>query len=69
MKLDREMEMLLNEIPLLHHGDLLVRREADDDMSYLIQELAALGVVDEDEEEEMLPSPVAADELGFSGFL
>lgn len=50
MKLDKEMEMLLNKILLLHHDDRLGRREANDDLSCIIQELVALGVVSEDEE-------------------
>ncbi|OEL28345.1 putative pumilio-like protein 7, chloroplastic [Dichanthelium oligosanthes] len=71
MKLDREMEMLLNEIPLLHHGGLLGGGEAgagdDADFSYLIHELAAMGVVDGDHEP---PAPAAAaDGLGFAGFI
>ncbi|TVU50219.1 hypothetical protein EJB05_01583, partial [Eragrostis curvula] len=65
MKLDREMEMLLNEIPLLHHGGLLGGCDADaaeaEDLSYLIHELAAMGVVDGDDE------PVAADGFSFYG--
>ncbi|XP_047049553.1 putative pumilio homolog 7, chloroplastic [Lolium rigidum] len=72
MKLDREMEMLLDEIPLLHHGDLLGCGEtatgvadgadADFDFSYLIQELGEMGFVDDEDEDE--------DENGeFSSFL
>ncbi|CAM0949848.1 unnamed protein product [Alopecurus aequalis] len=58
MKLDREMEMLLDEIPLLHHGDFLgcgepaADADADFDFSYLIQELGEMGFVDEDDEDE-----------------
>ena len=71
MKLDREMEMLLNEIPLLHHGGLLGGGDAggaddDADLSFLIHELAAMGVVDGDDEP---PAPPAAAGLGFSGFI
>ncbi|XP_062203400.1 putative pumilio homolog 7, chloroplastic [Phragmites australis] len=69
MKLDREMEMLLNEIPLLHHGGLLGGSDGDaeaEDISYLIHELAAMGVVDGDDEP---PEPVAADGLGFSSLI
>jgi hypothetical protein len=70
MKFDREMEMLLDEIPLLHHGDFLGcgepatagEADADFDFSYLIQELGEMGFVDEDDEDE--------DESGeFSSFL
>ena len=62
MKVDREMEILLNEIPLLHHGGLLGGSEAagaddDADLSFLIHELAAMGVVDGDDEP---PAPGAA---------
>ncbi|KAG2629440.1 putative pumilio homolog 7, chloroplastic [Panicum virgatum] len=71
MKLDREMEMLLNEIPLLHHGGLLGGGDAggaddDADLSFLIHELAAMGVVDGDDEP---PAPPAGAGLGFSGFI
>ncbi|XP_062204794.1 putative pumilio homolog 7, chloroplastic [Phragmites australis] len=70
MKLDREMEMLLNEIPLLHHGGLLgggeVAGDEAEDLSYRIHELAAMGVVDGDDE---APEPVVADGLGFSGLI
>jgi hypothetical protein len=63
MKLDREMEMLLNEIPLLHHGgDADVEAE---DLSYLIHELAALGVVCGDDE-PLVPLAAAAG-FGFAG--
>ncbi|KAL6623246.1 hypothetical protein ACP70R_033125 [Stipagrostis hirtigluma subsp. patula] len=69
MKLDREMEMLLNEIPLLHHGGLLGGGGGDadaeaDDLSYLIHELAAMGVVDGDDDPP--PARDAADGLGFA---
>jgi hypothetical protein len=69
MKLDREMEMLLNEIPLLHHGGLL-RGGGDgdveaEDLSYLIHELAALGVVGGDDE-PLVPLAAAAG-FGFAG--
>ncbi|CAL4892199.1 unnamed protein product [Urochloa decumbens] len=70
MKLDREMEMLLNEIPLLHHGGLLgggVGADDDADLSFLIHELAAMGVVDGDDDPPP-PPPHAADFLGFSIF-
>ncbi|CAN6338338.1 unnamed protein product [Urochloa humidicola] len=69
MKLDREMEILLNEIPLLHHGGLLAGGSADDDadLSFLIHELAAMGVVDGDDEPPP-PPPAATDVLGFSRF-
>lgn len=64
--------MLLDEIPLLHHGDLLGcgdapagvadGADADFDFSYLIQELGEMGFVDDDDEDE--------DENGdFSSFL
>ncbi|TKW29147.1 hypothetical protein SEVIR_3G377400v4 [Setaria viridis] len=72
MKLDREMEMLLNEIPLLHHGGLLgvgdagADADADADLSYLIHELAAMGVVDGDDDP---PAPAAADALGLPSFI
>lgn len=68
MKLDREMEILLNEIPLLHHGGLLGGGDAavDDDLSYLIHELAAMGVIDGDDEP---PVSAAADGLGFPGLI
>ncbi|CAN6342914.1 unnamed protein product [Urochloa humidicola] len=70
MKLDREMEMLLNEIPLLHHGGLLGGGAADDDadLSFLIHELAAMGVVDGDDDPPPPPPPAAANALVFSGF-
>uniref|UniRef100_A0A0D9XZH4 PUM-HD domain-containing protein n=1 Tax=Leersia perrieri TaxID=77586 RepID=A0A0D9XZH4_9ORYZ len=75
------MERLLDEIPLLHHGDFLLGRcdaVADDDggfdVSRLIRELAEMGVVDGDgdgdDEFGMLPSPlssVAADDAAFFG--
>ncbi|BAF29822.1 putative pumilio homolog 7, chloroplastic [Oryza sativa Japonica Group] len=65
MKVDTEMERLLDEIPMLHHGDLLGRRDAagDDgggggfDVSCLIRELAEMGVVEGDDDDGMLPSP------------
>lgn len=70
MKVDREMEILLNEIPLLHHGGLLGGSEAgaddDADLSFLIHELAAMGVVDGDDEP---PAPGAANGFGFSGMI
>ncbi|XP_066356180.1 putative pumilio homolog 8, chloroplastic isoform X2 [Miscanthus floridulus] len=74
MKVDREMEILLNEIPLLHHGGLLGGSEAADadddaDLSFLIHELAAMGVVDGDDEP---PPPGAANGgfgFGFSGMI
>ena len=64
--------MLLNEIPLLHHGDHLggggeaemeAEGDADFDLSFLIRELGEMGFVDgEDEEDD--------EELGgFSSFL
>ncbi|KAK3136663.1 hypothetical protein QOZ80_5BG0440570 [Eleusine coracana subsp. coracana] len=56
MKLDTEMEMLLNEIPLLHHGGLLGGDAEAGDLSFLIHELAAMGIVDGDDEP---PAPVA----------
>jgi hypothetical protein len=66
MKVDREMEILLNEIPLLHHVGLLGGSEAgaddDADLSFLIHELAAMGLVDGDDE---LPAPGAATGYGF----
>ncbi|KAJ1265399.1 hypothetical protein BS78_08G074100 [Paspalum vaginatum] len=66
MKVDREMEILLNEIPLLHHGGLLGGGDAgvddDVDLSFLIHELAAMGVVEGDDEP---PVPAAAAGLGF----
>ncbi|KAG8093252.1 hypothetical protein GUJ93_ZPchr0012g20670 [Zizania palustris] len=67
MKMDREMERLLDEIPLLHHGDLVGRRETDDvvDLSCLIRELAEMGVVEGGD--DGLPLPVAADKMGFFG--
>lgn len=68
MKVDTEMERLLDEIPMLHHGDLLGRRDAagDDggggggggfDVSCLIRELAEMGVVEGDDDDGMLSSP------------
>lgn len=70
MKLDREMEILLNEIPLLNHGGLLGASEAgvddDDELSHLIHELAVMGVLDGDDEP---PAPDAAYGLGFSGMI
>ncbi|CAN6333984.1 unnamed protein product [Urochloa humidicola] len=72
MKLDREMEMLLNEIPLLHHGGLLgggAGADDDADLSFLIHELAAMGVVDgDDDPPPPPPPPAAANALVFSGF-
>ncbi|CAL4899345.1 unnamed protein product [Urochloa decumbens] len=70
MKLDREMEMLINEIPLLHHGGLLGGGADDDaDLSFLIHELAAMGVVDGDDDPPPPPLPApAADFLSFSIF-
>ncbi|CAN6329120.1 unnamed protein product [Urochloa humidicola] len=69
MKLDREMEMLLNEIPLLHHGGLLGGGADDDaDLSFLIHELAAMGVVDGDDDPPPPPPPPAADTVSFSIF-
>ncbi|KAG8048717.1 hypothetical protein GUJ93_ZPchr0009g1319 [Zizania palustris] len=67
MKLDREMERLLDEIPTLHHGDLLGRREADDgfDLSSIIRELSVMGV--DERRDDGMPSPFASDELGFFG--
>ncbi|KAF6994295.1 hypothetical protein CFC21_011031 [Triticum aestivum] len=60
MKLDREMEMLLNEIPLLLHGDVLgcgepAAAETDTDavdFSYLIQELGEMGFVEDDDDDD-----------------
>jgi hypothetical protein len=67
MKLDREMEMLLNEIPLLHHGGLIgggvVDAEAED-LNYLIHELAERGVADGDDEPQVA---VAAGGFSFAG--
>lgn len=66
MKLDAEMEMLLNEIPLLHHGGLLgCGGDEAEDLSFLIHELAAMGVVDGDDEPR---APVTAEELGLAGW-
>ncbi|VAI14894.1 unnamed protein product [Triticum turgidum subsp. durum] len=63
MKLDREMEMLLNEIPLLLHGDVLgcgepAAAETDTDavdFSYLIQELGEMGFVEDDDNGFLYP--------------
>ncbi|KAG0520869.1 hypothetical protein BDA96_08G111400 [Sorghum bicolor] len=71
MKVDREMEILLNEIPLLHHGGLLggsgeAGADDDADLSFLIHELAAMGVVDGDDEP---PAPGAANGFGFSSMM
>lgn len=65
MKVDKEMEMLLNEIPLLHHGGLLGGGgDADDaDLSFLIHELAAMGIVDADDDPPA--PPLAGDGLAF----
>jgi len=74
MKVDREMEILLNEIPLLHHGGLLGGSEAagaddDADLSFLIHELAAMGVVDGDDEPPSAPGAANGFGFGFSGMI
>lgn len=74
MKVDREMEILLNEIPLLHHGGLLGGSEAgaddDADLSFLIHELAAMGVVDgDDEPPSSAPGAANGFGFGFSGMI
>ncbi|KAF8646418.1 hypothetical protein HU200_065862 [Digitaria exilis] len=71
MKLDKEMEMLLNEIPLLHHGGLLAGggddAALDADLSYLIHELAAMGIVDADDDPPAPPLSTAGG-IGLSFF-